>query len=47
MCSEWGDKTQIAGIALAANYDTLAVIIGGILGFILCVAVALLLGQFV
>ena len=31
MCEEWGDKSQIAAIALSANYGMLSVIIGGIL----------------
>jgi putative Ca2+/H+ antiporter (TMEM165/GDT1 family) len=28
-CEEWGDKSQLTAIALAANYDSLSVIIGG------------------
>jgi hypothetical protein len=31
MCEEWGDKSQIAAIALAANYGVESIIIGGAL----------------
>lgn len=31
MCEEWGDKSQIAAIALAANYGFWSIIIGGAL----------------
>lgn len=31
MCEEWGDKSQFAAIALAANYGVIPIIIGGCL----------------
>jgi len=31
MCEEWGDKSQIAAIALAANYGFWSIIFGGAL----------------
>jgi putative Ca2+/H+ antiporter (TMEM165/GDT1 family) len=31
MCDEWGDKSQITAIALAANYNAISIILGGTL----------------
>eukprot|EP00347_Sterkiella_histriomuscorum_P002671 403367248 len=44
MCQEWGDVSQIAAIGLAAKYGMLGVILGGALGHIGCILIALLLG---
>ena len=46
-CEEWGDKSQITAIALAANYDAWSVIIGGSLAYVLCIFIALVLGALV
>jgi Ca2+/H+ antiporter, TMEM165/GDT1 family len=45
--AEWGDRTQFATIALAAANDIWAVIAGGILGHMVCTAIAVLSGRFV
>jgi putative Ca2+/H+ antiporter (TMEM165/GDT1 family) len=45
LCSEWGDKSQLAAIALAATYDLWGTALGGILAHILCVTLALALGN--
>ena len=47
MCSEWGDVSQVVAIGLAAKYGMLSIIIGGGLGFSLCITFAILLGSFV
>lgn len=47
MCQEWGDVSQIAAIGLAAKYGLLGVILGGALGHIGCILIALLLGAVV
>jgi len=44
-CSEWGDKSQIAAVALAPIYGLAAVSIGGGLGHALCIVIALLFGK--
>ena len=49
-CSEWGDKSQIAAISLALKAKTMevvAVAIGGSLGHLTCISIALLFGTFV
>jgi putative Ca2+/H+ antiporter (TMEM165/GDT1 family) len=46
-CSEWGDKSQLAAIALAAKYDMLGVILGGCLAHGTCQILALALGHIV
>lgn len=43
---EWGDRSQIATIAMAAGSDYWAVILGGCVGHTLCTAVAVLGGMF-
>lgn len=43
--AEWGDRSQIATIGLAANSDVLGVTLGGGLGHILCTAAAVLGGK--
>ncbi|KAJ9173081.1 hypothetical protein P3X46_016255 [Hevea brasiliensis] len=42
---EWGDKSQLATIGLAADEDTIGVILGGILGQVLCTVAAVLGGK--
>ncbi|KAA8530552.1 hypothetical protein F0562_005261 [Nyssa sinensis] len=42
---EWGDKSQLATIGLAADEDTLAVILGGIIGQTLCTIAAVIGGK--
>jgi len=43
--AEWGDRSQIATIALAAQKDALGVTAGGIVGHALCTGVAVLGGK--
>ena len=43
--AEWGDRTQIATIALAAAHPPLGVIIGATLGHSLCAAIAVACGR--
>ncbi|XP_057490999.1 GDT1-like protein 5 isoform X2 [Actinidia eriantha] len=42
---EWGDKSQLATIGLAADGDALAVILGGITGQTLCTIAAVIGGK--
>lgn len=44
---EWGDRSQITTIAMAAGSDWFMVILGGSLGHFLCTALAVVAGQFV
>jgi len=43
--AEWGDRSQIATIALAAQKDAFGVTLGGIIGHALCTGVAVLGGK--
>ncbi len=43
--AEWGDRSQIATIALAAYKDPMGVIIGGLLGHALCTGIAVIGGR--
>lgn len=43
--AEWGDRSQIATIALAASKNTYGVIIGGLLGHALCTGIAVIGGR--
>lgn len=43
--AEWGDRTQIATIALAAGNDVVGVTAGAILGHALCAAIAVIGGR--
>merc|ERR1719216_207954 len=45
--AEWGDRSQIATIVLAAKENTWAVIIAGIIGHSLCTGLAVLGGRFI
>lgn len=43
--AEWGDRSQIATIGLAASVDVLGVTLGGILGHAICTGAAVLGGR--
>ena len=45
--AEWGDRTQIATIALATFHNPIGVIIGGIVGHTICAAIAVLGGKLI
>lgn len=45
--AEWGDRTQIATIALAASQDPIGVTIGAVLGHSICAAIAVIGGKLI
>ncbi|XP_064637448.1 putative divalent cation/proton antiporter TMEM165 isoform X2 [Lineus longissimus] len=45
--AEWGDRSQIATIILAAREDVIGVILGGIIGHSLCTGLAVMGGRFI
>ncbi len=45
--AEWGDRSQIATIALAASYNLFMVNIGAILGHFVCTAGAVQIGDWI
>lgn len=44
--AEWGDRTQLATITLAAAHHPLGVVIGATLGHAICAAIAVVCGKF-
>jgi len=47
MLAEWGDRSQIATVILAAREDVYGVCVGGILGHALCTGLAVLGGRLI
>ncbi|MFN6462381.1 MAG: TMEM165/GDT1 family protein [Nostoc sp. DedVER02] len=45
--AEWGDRTQIATVTLAASNDTLGVTLGAILGHTICTVIAVIGGRLI
>ncbi|GAX34905.1 TMEM165/GDT1 family protein [Nodularia sp. NIES-3585] len=45
--AEWGDRTQIATIALAARYNAFGVATGAVLGHAICAAIAVIGGKLI
>ncbi|GAA49121.1 transmembrane protein 165 [Clonorchis sinensis] len=45
--AEWGDRSQLTTIVLAATKSVSGVIVGGILGHAVCTGLAVLVGRFV
>ena len=43
--AEWGDRSQIASVALASTNDYIGVTIGGILGHAICTGLAVIGGR--
>jgi putative Ca2+/H+ antiporter (TMEM165/GDT1 family) len=45
--AEWGDRSQIATIALAASFNPFMVTLGALLGHLLCTAAAVKIGELI
>lgn len=45
--AEWGDRSQIATIALAASFNPYMVTFGALLGHLICTAAAIRLGYWI
>ena len=47
MLAEWGDRSQLATVILAAREDVYGVCVGGVLGHALCTGLAVLGGRLI
>ena len=47
LVAEWGDRSQIATVILAAREDVYGVCVGGILGHALCTGLAVIGGRMI
>lgn len=45
--AEWGDRSQIATIALAASFNFIMVTLGALLGHFICTAAAVKIGTWI
>jgi len=45
--AEWGDRSQINTIALASQYNPFIVFVGGLLGHLACIVIAVIGGRYV
>ena len=45
--AEWGDRSQLATIALAASFNLFMVTVGALLGHFICTAGAVQLGEWI
>jgi putative Ca2+/H+ antiporter (TMEM165/GDT1 family) len=45
--AEWGDRTQIATVTLAASNDAIGVTLGAIVGHTICTVVAVMGGRLI
>ena len=45
--AEWGDRSQIGTIALAASFNVFMVTLGALLGHLICTATAVKLGEWI
>lgn len=43
--AEWGDRSQIATIALGASKDMYGIVIGGVVGHAVCTGIAVIGGR--
>jgi putative Ca2+/H+ antiporter (TMEM165/GDT1 family) len=45
--AEWGDRSQIATIALAASFNPFIVTLGALLGYLICTTSAVKIGEWI
>ena len=45
--AEWGDRSQLATIALAASFNLLMVTLGALIGHFICTAAAVQIGEWI